>query len=110
MQLPTSIAKLRRPRGLAARAAMFATMLIVATAFLSAGILVWGAARAGAREQAAYTEQNAQRVATVAGEIIARGDVDQLGEWAALARRDASVRGISVRNTANAVLAEAAVS
>ena len=65
------LASLRRPRGLAARAVLFTTLLVVATAFLTSAIVLAGAQREGERQQLAIAGDLTEHFASRAGD----GDV-----------------------------------
>jgi EAL domain-containing protein (putative c-di-GMP-specific phosphodiesterase class I)/GGDEF domain-containing protein len=104
MQPLPSIAKLRRPRGLAARAAIFTALLIVVTGALSAGLLIWGAAQESKRQQLAITQYQTQTIANMIAEGLQRGgDLRWIDDG--VGARDRAL-GVTVRNVQNEIIFE----
>jgi EAL domain-containing protein (putative c-di-GMP-specific phosphodiesterase class I)/GGDEF domain-containing protein len=101
-----SIAKLRSPRGLAARAVMFATALLALTAMLSVATVLFGAERESARHQLQVTSELVSHLARVSGDLIARGDVLELDGVVSRAASRNEVRRLSIRDADGRVLAE----
>lgn len=101
-----SVAKLRSPRGLAARAVMFATALLALTALLSVATVLFGAERESARHQLQVTSELVSHLARVSGDLIARGEVLELDGVVARAASRNEVRRLSIRDADGRVLAE----
>lgn len=95
-----------RPRGLAARAVLFATLLVAVTATLSSGIVLIGAHREGERQELAIAHDLTAHFASRAGAVMARGDVDVLPRMIAGAVQRSEVRSLSVRDAGGRVLAQ----
>lgn len=102
-----SIRKLRRPRGLAARAVLFTTLLVAITATLSAGIVLVGAHREGERQEIEIARDLTEHLAARVGDIMARGNTRVLTYMMNGATQREEVRSISVRDASGAVLAQA---
>ncbi len=102
-----SIRKLRRPRGLAARAVLFTTMLVAITATLSAGIVLVGAHREGERQEIEIARDLTEHLAARVGDIMARGNTRVLTYMMDGATQREEVRSISVRDASGAILAQA---
>lgn len=107
MQPSTSMRHLKRPHGLAARAALFAAMLIAVTAALTAAILIVGAQQASGRDQIVRIENHAKQFAGAVNEALANGTIAEIDALAQVALRSPSVRGISVRTADNTTVFEA---
>ncbi len=73
MTAPTSI--LRHPRGLAARAVMLTTSLVLATAIICAATLLFGAYAESERHQLAVMDDRAAGSAAITANAIAAGDL-----------------------------------
>lgn len=101
----TRMATLRRPRGLAARAALFAAALILATGIMSAGILMWGVQNAGEQAQLRITESRTQNMARMAVTRLSDGP-ESMRRLTSGFRGQDSARGVSVRDAANRTLWE----
>ena len=96
---------LRYARGLTARAVLFTTLLVVATAVLASAIVFAGAQREGERQQFAIASDLTEHFAARAGDVMARGNAAVLqrmiggaverGEARALSVRDAGGRGLA---------------
>ncbi|MGE0741485.1 MAG: putative bifunctional diguanylate cyclase/phosphodiesterase [Hyphomonadaceae bacterium] len=101
-----SIAILRRPNGLAARAVLFTAVLMTVTALLSATILLFGAHRGGLRQQLAFTEDLTTHFASRVGEMIANNSpyLPQVLEGNVQQR---PVHSLSVRGLDGRVIAQA---
>jgi EAL domain-containing protein (putative c-di-GMP-specific phosphodiesterase class I) len=102
-----SISKLRRPRGLAARAVLFTTLLVGITATFSAGIVLLGAHREGERQEISIARDLTEHLAARVGDIMARGNTRVLTYMMEGATQREEVRSISVRDASGAVLAQA---
>lgn len=102
-----NIRKLRRPRGLAARAVLFTTLLVAITATLSAGIVLVGAHREGERQEISIARDLTEHLAARVGDIMARGNTRVLTYMMEGATQREEVRSISVRDASGAVLAQA---
>lgn len=102
-----NIRKLRRPRGLAARAVLFTTLLVAITATLSAGIILVGAHREGERQEISIARDLTEHLAARVGDIMARGNTRVLTYMMEGATQREEVRSISVRDASGAVLAQA---
>lgn len=101
-----SLATLRAPRGLAARAVLFTTGLLAITAFLSVATVLFGAAQQSARHQLSVTGNLTAHLARMSGNLIVEGDAAELqGVVARLASRE-EVRGLSIRDERGLVLAD----
>ncbi|HRP10407.1 MAG TPA: EAL domain-containing protein [Terricaulis sp.] len=96
-----------RPRGLAARAVLLTTGLMALTAALCVGIVLAGAHREGARQQLAITHDLTNHLASRAGEMIARGQINVLPYMIEGATQREEVRALSIRDARGIVLAEA---
>lgn len=105
-----SLAKLRRPQGLAARAVLFTAVLMALTAALSVGVVLMGAQREGNRQQTEITNQLTEHYALRVGEVMARGNTDILQRMIAGVVDREDVRAMSVRDAQGATLAEAGAS
>jgi hypothetical protein len=106
MRLVDSFAPLRRPMGLAARAALFTSLLLAVTAALSAAMLVFGAQRESRHQQLGITRQLVMHMATGAGEMMADGDTHSMHLMVDQTSVREEVRRLSVRDASNRVLAE----
>lgn len=89
MRWPDLVANVRPPRGLAARAVLFASGLVLVTAALSVSIVLWGAQRESARYQLELTHDMTLHLANVAGSLILRDNMRSL---------NAAVRGAADRD------------
>lgn len=94
-----------RPRGLAARAVVFTTVLVFVTASLSAAILIAGAQREGERQELAIAQDLTAYFAQRSGEVLAIGDVRILSRMIEGSSRVRNVRSVSIRDASNRVLA-----
>jgi len=106
MRVPVRIPKLTLPRGLAARAVLFVTLLMTVTATLSAVIVLLGAHREGVRQQAQITQDLTRYLAGRAGEVMSRGRSEVLSRMIEGASRQDNVRSLSIRDTEGQVLAQ----
>lgn len=66
--------RLSRPKGLAARAVVFTTLLVAATAILSAAIVLFGAHREGKRLELTIERDLTEFLATRSGDVMAQGN------------------------------------
>ncbi len=107
MSLPAEIATLRPPRGLAARAVLFATSLILVTAMLTAATIMFGAQSESARREVSITSDLTTHLATVSGDFLASGDQAGLAAFVQIPAARDSVRLVSVRDDRGRPLAEA---
>lgn len=99
------LASLGRPRGLAARAVVLTTGLIVLTAALCLGIVLVGAQREGARQQLAITHDLTTHLATRVAGVIARDNTPLLQQMISGAVQRDDVRAITIRDAQGDVLA-----
>lgn len=102
----TAIATLRRPKGLAARAVLFTTVLLTLTAMLSAATVLFGAQRESARHQVNVTRDLVVHLSNVAGNLMAEGDIDSMHQMVVQTTERREVRRLSVRDATGRVLAE----
>ncbi|MBL8543857.1 MAG: EAL domain-containing protein [Hyphomonadaceae bacterium] len=100
-----SLSSIARPRGLAARAVLFTTLLVFVTASLSAAILIAGAQREGERQQLAIARDLTAYFAQRSGEVLASGNVGILNRMIEGASRLQNVRSLTIRDASNRVLA-----
>lgn len=100
------IVRSHTPRGLAARAVLFTTGLMMATALLSAATIMFGADRESARRQLVVTGELAAHLATVSGNLIAENNITELNEMAVIATSRREVRRITVHDEQGRVVAE----
>lgn len=107
MSLPVSIANLRAPRGLAARAVLFATSLLLVTAMVTAATIVFGAQNESARREVNIASDLTAHLATVAGNFIASGDLPGLAAFVEIPASRDSVRRVSLRDDRGRPLAAA---
>jgi EAL domain-containing protein (putative c-di-GMP-specific phosphodiesterase class I)/GGDEF domain-containing protein len=89
---------LRRPRGLAARAVIFSTGLLVVTALLSAATIVFGADRESERAQIHVTSELTAHLATVSANLMTTGDIRELQRVTDIAASRREVRRLVVRD------------
>ena len=101
------LGKLPRPRGLAARAVLFTTLLVAATAALSAGIVLIGAHREGERQELSIAHDLTEHFAARAGDVMARGNTTILSAMISGAVQRSEVRALSVRDAHGETLAQA---
>src|SRR5690242_21851202 len=92
------IVRSHTPRGLAARAVLFTTVLMMATALISAATIMFGADRESARHQLVVTGELTEHLANVSGNLIAQHNVAELQATAAIATSRREVRRILVRD------------
>lgn len=102
----TRIMKRLAPRGLAARAVLFTTVLMMATALLSAATIMFGADRESARHQLVVTGELTQHLASVSGNLIAQRNVAELQSTAAIATSRRAVRRIVVHDEQGRIVAQ----
>ena len=105
LRLPR-FASLRRPHGLAARAVLFTTLLVAATAAISAAIVLIGAHREGERQELAITHDLTEHFAARPGDVMARGNTRVLSYMIQGTVQRNSVRALSVRDAQNQILAQ----
>lgn len=107
---PANAMTLRRPRGLAARAAVFATGLLAVTAILSAATILLAAKHESRRHQIDVTSDLTARLARIAGALLGEGDVAALRAVVERAMSDNEVRGVSLRDQRGRVILDAGAS
>ncbi|MBS0384301.1 MAG: diguanylate cyclase, partial [Proteobacteria bacterium] len=90
----------------AARAVLFTTVLIMATAVLSAATIMFGADRESTRHQIIVTGELTQHLANVSGNLISQHNVGELQTTAAIATSRREVRRIVVHDEQGRVIAE----
>lgn len=93
------------PRGLAARAVLFTTGLMMATALVSAATLMFGADRESAHHQLVVTGELTQHLANVSGNLMAESNLAELNQVAAIATSRREVRRITVHDEQGRVVA-----
>ncbi len=98
--------KLARPRGLAARAILFTTLLVFVTASVSATILIIGAQREGERQELAIARDLTLFLAQRSGELMARGNARVLQRMIQGSSSLTNVRSLTIRDASNNVLAQ----
>src|SRR5437870_13843909 len=99
------IVRSHTPRGLAARAVLFTTGLMMATALLSAATLMFGADRESARHQLVVTGDLTQHLANVSGNLISQHNLAELNATAAIATSRREVRRIVVHDEQGQIVA-----
>jgi len=97
---------LRRPRGLAARAVLFTTLLVAVTAALSATIVLAGAHREGTRQELTIARDLTGYLASRAGDVMARGNARVLGYMVAGSSDRDDVRALSIIDAQGHILAQ----
>jgi EAL domain-containing protein (putative c-di-GMP-specific phosphodiesterase class I)/GGDEF domain-containing protein len=102
-----NMARFRRPRGLAARAALFTAGVILLTAVASAATLMFGAERESARDQLRITGDLTAHLANVSGNLMRTHDLVTLQSVVDIAASRAEVRRLSVRDESGRVVAAA---
>jgi len=107
MLLPKKFSGLRRPRGLAARAVIFTTLLVAVTATLSAAIVLVGAEREGVRQEQTIMRDLTEHFASVSGDVMARGNTRIMQRMIESTILRDEVRALSVREPGGVVLAQA---
>ncbi len=101
------LAKLRRPRGLAARAVLFTALLVAVTAALSSAIVLIGVQREGERQELSVARDLTEHFAARAGDVMARSSSTVLSRMMRSAAGGQEVRALSVRDARGGVLAQA---
>lgn len=96
---------LRRPRGLAARAALFIAALLGVMAALSATIIMFGVHREGERQQVALARENTYHLSLRAAEAISAGHPETIAYGIAGLSQRHNVRALAVRDATGAVIA-----
>lgn len=97
---------LRRPRGLAARAALFTCALLAVTAILSAATVLFGAQRESARHQLSVTRGLAVHLASISGDLLAQGDMQNLRTMAEQTAERREVLRVAVFDSSGALIVE----
>jgi EAL domain-containing protein (putative c-di-GMP-specific phosphodiesterase class I)/GGDEF domain-containing protein len=101
----SKFATLGRPRGLAARAVLFMTGLLVVTALLSAATIIFGADRESERSQITTTSELTAHLAKISAGFIAAGDVRSLQQTMDIAASRREVRRLAVRDEQGQLIA-----
>lgn len=94
----STLTSLRRPRGLAARAVVFTTGLLLLTALISAATILFGADRESERAQIRVATELTEHLATVSANLIAANDVRELQRVTDIAASRIEVRRLLVRD------------
>jgi EAL domain-containing protein (putative c-di-GMP-specific phosphodiesterase class I)/GGDEF domain-containing protein len=97
---------LRRPRGLAARAALLTCVLLIVTAVLSAATVLFGAQRESARHQLNVTRGLAVHLASISGDMLAKGDMQNLTVMAQQTASRSEVLRLAIFDQNGAVIVE----
>ncbi|MBX9746426.1 MAG: EAL domain-containing protein, partial [Hyphomonadaceae bacterium] len=103
---PISAIAIGRPKGLAARAALFTCVLLILTAIISAATVMFGAQRESARHQLHVTQGLALHLGTVAGDLLAADDMHSLGVMAEQTASRTEVERLAVYDTGGAVIVQ----
>lgn len=98
---------LKRPRGLATRATVFAAGLIAVTAWLSALTLLLGVERESVRHQLEVTGEYTDRFAASSAELLSAGRAPTLQRVVDLAASQPDIRGIVAWDAEGRTIAEA---
>lgn len=101
-----SLASLRRPKGLAARAVLFTSLLLAVTAAVSAATLLFGAQRESERQQLQTTRSLVMHMAMITGDMLAEGDMATMRAMITQTAERADVRRLSVRDASGSVIME----
>lgn len=100
------IASLRPPKGLAARAVLFISGLILITALAVSAAFLVGAQRESERRQSDFTAELAQYLAAVSGAFMQASDGESLQRLVVGASARDHVRRLSVRDLSGHVVAD----
>jgi hypothetical protein len=98
---------LRRPRGLVARAVLFTTLLVGATAVLASAIVLAAAQREGERQELAIAGDLTEHFAARVADVTAHGNTAALRRMIGGAIDRQEARALSVRDAGGRVLAQA---
>ncbi len=102
-----NIASLRAPKGLAARAVLFTSLLLAVTAALSAAMLLYGAQRESLHQQLNITRALVHHMANGVEQMLAADDMHSLRMMVDQTSEREEVRRLSVRDASNTPIAEA---
>jgi len=102
----TSVIGLRRPKGLAARAAWFTCVLLIVTAVLSAATVMFGALRESAHHQLNVTRGLAVHLSNISGDMLAAGDMQSLNVMAQQTAARAEVHRLAIYDASGAIIVE----
>ena len=95
----SSVAALRPPKGLTARAVLFAAVLVIVTALVSAATIMFGADRESQRRQLSVTTHLTMNAVTTTSELIASGNVRELDRLVRIITDRPELVRMSVRDT-----------
>lgn len=101
-----SMATLRRPRGLAARAVLFTSLLLAVTAVVSAATLLFGAQRESAAHQLNITRALATHMSNITGEMLAANDMATMNAMITQSAEREEIRRLSIRAPSGDVIME----
>jgi len=107
MRPTDSMATLRRPRGLAARAVLFTGLLLAVTAAVSTATLLFGAQRESAAHQLNITRALATHMSNITGEMLAENDMATMHAMVTQSAEREEVRRLSIRDRSGEVIMEA---
>ncbi len=102
----TSVIGLRRPKGLAARAALFTCVLLIVTAVLSAATVMFGALRESAHHQLNVTRGLAVHLSNISGDMLAAGDMQSLAVMAQQTAARTEVLRLAIYDDNGAVIVQ----
>ncbi len=100
------LAELCRPKGLAARAALFTIVIITVTAVLAAATVLFGAERESARYQLTVTRNLIAHAAHISASFIADDDIAGMTTMVVQTASRREIRLFSIRDEEGRVLAE----
>ena len=96
----------RRPQGLAARAVVFSTALLVLTAIISAATIIFGADRESERAQLSVTSDLTAHLAKVSGDMIAANDMHGMQQMVTGIASRHDVRRLAIGDEQGRMLAQ----
>lgn len=102
-----SVIGLRRPKGLAARAALFTCVLLTVTAVLSAATVLYGAQRESARHQLNVTRGLAVHLSNISGDMLAQGDMQSLAVMSQQTAARTEVTRLAIYDSSGAIIVQA---
>ena len=97
---------LRRPRGLAARAIAFTTLLVAVTAALSTGVVLTGAQSEVSRRELSIARDLTESAASRIGDFLARGNAAGIAHRIEGVTKNNGMRAFAVRDASGALLAQ----
>lgn len=97
---------LRRPRGLAARAVVFTTLLVAVTAALSTGVVLLGTQSEVSRHEVDIARDLTVSAASRLGDVVARGDSALVARRIQGVTRNNGARAFAVHDASGALLAQ----